>query len=132
MGDASSQCKLHEFFGWRTHILEPLSKWNNGKAHSLEVLHHLHRAPAVKGNLPYIKPCAKLFDKFLNKAVMNNISLRGHKQALTLPQVVGNMIALYPKVKSILRHPEVRQDTVFVLLILRREYQHKRRDVRGT
>ena len=45
------QCQLHQLLGRRTHILETLPEWNNGEAHPLEVLHHLHRAPSVESNL---------------------------------------------------------------------------------
>ena len=41
------------------------------------------------------------------------------------------MVASDTEVKRFLRYPEVGQDVVFVLLIQRREHQHKGRDVRG-
>ena len=41
------------------------------------------------------------------------------------------MISAHTQIEVILRYPEVRQDDVFVVLILRREYQHKGRNIRG-
>lgn len=63
--------------------------------------------------------------------VVDHVALSGHQHALALPQVVGNMIPADTKVKCFLRYPEVWQDIVFILLIQRREHQHKSRDVCG-
>ena len=131
MGDFFLQHQLHQFLGGRTHILKALTEGDYRKAHALKVLHHLHCAPAVEGDLPNIEPLTQLLDEFFNVAVMDHISLGGHQHALALPQVIGNMVTAYTQVKGLLRYPEVRQNVVFVLLIHRWEHQHKGCDIRG-
>ena len=131
MGNFLLQHQLHQFFGRRGHILKALSEGDYRKAHALQVLYHLHSAPTVEGDLSNIEPLTQLLDEFLNVAVVDHVALSGHQHALALPQVVGNMIPADTKVKCFLRYPEVWQDIVFILLIQRREHQHKSRDVCG-
>ena len=46
------------------------SKGNYCEAHALQVLHHLHSAPTVEGDLSNIEPLTQLLDEFLNVAVV--------------------------------------------------------------
>ena len=77
VGDALLQHQFHQFLGGWGHILEALSERNDREAHALKVLHHLHSAPAVKGNFPNIEAVPQAFDKFLDIAVVNDIALGG-------------------------------------------------------
>ena len=94
-------------------------------------MYHLHRAPAVKGNLSDIEPRQKPLDKFLDVAVMHHISVRGHEKALSTPKIVGNMVTAHAKLEIVLGNPKVRQDEEFVGFVYRREDKHKGRDVGG-
>ena len=123
--------QLHQFLGRRAHILEALSEGNDREAHALKVLHHLHGSPAVEGDLTDVEAVAEPFDEFLDVSVVDDVALRGFEISLTLPHIVGNMVALDAKVERLLRPPEIWQDAVFVVLVKRREYQHECRDVRG-
>src|SRR5699024_7285516 len=131
VGNSLLQHQLHPCLGRRGHILKALPEWDYRKAHALQVLHHLHSAPAVKGDFPDIEPLAQLFDEFLDIAVMNHIALGSHQRPLALPQIIGDMVSPDTKVESFFRYPEVWQDVVFILLIQWRKHQNKSRDVRG-
>lgn len=41
------------------------------------------------------------------------------------------MVVSYTEIQRFLRYPEVRKDSIFVLLIYRRKHQNKSRNVRG-
>lgn len=41
------------------------------------------------------------------------------------------MVVSYTEIQRFLRYPEVRKDSIFVLLIYRRKHQNKGRNVRG-
>ena len=77
VGNALFQHQFHQFLGGWGHILEALSERNDCEAHALKVLHHLHSAPTVKGDLPDVEAFAQAFDEFLNVAVVNDIALGG-------------------------------------------------------
>src|SRR5699024_867487 len=129
--DLFLQHQLHQFLGRRTHILKALSEWDYCKAHALQVLHHLHSAPSVKGDLTDVEPFAEVLDKFLNVAIVDHIALGGHQHTLALPQVIGDMVTAHTEIEGFLRYPEVRQNIVFVLLVQGWKDQHKGCDVRG-
>ena len=128
--DLSLQHKLHKLLCRRGHVLEALAERNDGKAHAFQILHHLHSAPAVESNLPDIKPFTQSLDKLLDVSVMDNIALRCHDEALTLPGIIGDVIPLHTEIQCILRHPEIRQHPVFILAVSRRKHEHKSRDIR--
>ena len=130
VGNVLLQYQLHQFLGRRGHILEPLSEGNDREAHALKVLHHLHSTPAVKGDLPNIKTLTKAFDELLNIAVVNDISLGGLQKALPFPHIVWHMVTPDTQLQVVLRYPEVRQDDVFVVLVLWREHQNECRNIR--
>ena len=77
MGDFLLQHQFHQFFSGRGHILEALSKGNDRKTHALKVLHHLHSAPTVEGNLSNIKTLTQAFDELFDVAIVNDIAFRG-------------------------------------------------------
>ena len=131
VGDASLQYELHKLFGWRRHILIALAEWHNGKAEALQILRHLYRAPAVKGNFLDVVPHTEFLDEFLDIAVVDNIALGGEHKALPRPYVIRHMIAFDTQVNGFLWQPEERQDFILAVLVAgrRREYQHKGRDV---
>ena len=131
MGDFLFQYQLHQFLGRRRHILKALPEGNDCEAHALQILHHLHGSPAVKGDLPDIEPLAQLLDEFLNVAVMHYIALSSHQYTLSFPLVIGNMISAHTQVKGFFRYPEVGQNIIFILLIQRRKHQHEGRNIRG-
>ena len=77
MGDFLLQHQLHQFLSGRGHILETLSERHHGEAHAFKVLHHLHSAPTVEGDLPNIETLTQAFDELLDVAVVNDIAFRG-------------------------------------------------------
>ena len=108
MGNTLFQYQLHQFFGGRRHILEALSEGNYREPHALQILHHLHSAPAVKGDLPDVEPLSQPLDELFNVAVVDYISLRGLEVTLPLPDIVRHMVAADAQVDVVLRYPEVR------------------------
>ena len=129
VGDFFFQHQFHKLLCGRGHILKTLSERNHRKAHPLKVLHHLHSAPAVEGDLTDVVALAQAFDKFFNVAVVDYIAFCRLQISLPLPHIIWHMIAPNTKIDIVLRYPEVRQDDVFVLLVLRREHKHKGGDI---
>nr|DAV87625.1 MAG TPA: hypothetical protein [Caudoviricetes sp.] len=125
------QGQLHQFFGRRTHILKALSERNDRKTHTLKVLHHLHRAPAVKGNLSNVVSCSEFFNEFFNVTVMHHIALGSLQKALPFPKVIHHMVTPHTQVNIVFRYPKERQNHIFIILILRREHQHKSGNIRS-
>nr|DAY58904.1 MAG TPA: hypothetical protein [Caudoviricetes sp.] len=82
------QHELHQFLGRRGHVLESLTEGNDCEAHAFEILHHLHSASAVKGNLPDIEAFAQPLDELLDVAVMDDIALCSLEKSLALPDIV--------------------------------------------
>ena len=126
------QYQSHKFFRWRRHGCEALTKRYNRKTHTLQVLRKLRCAPTVISNLPNVEPLSKLLNKLFDITVMHHISLCGLQKSLSLPDIIRNMIPLYPELQRFLRNPEITQHLVTVILIHRREHQGKCRQVCGT
>ena len=97
------QRQLHQLFGRRRHITVALTELHQREAQSLKVLRHLHRAPAVEGNLPDIEPRTQFVDEVFNETVMHDVALGGHQEALPLPEVIRHMVAPDAQVKRLLR-----------------------------
>ena len=95
MGELLLQRQLHQFLGRRRHILEALSEGNNGKSQPFKVLHHLHGAPAVKGDLADVEASAQFLDEFFDEAVMHDVSFRSQEETLLLPKIVLYMVTPY-------------------------------------
>ena len=131
MGDALFKCQLHQFLCWGTHVLKPLSERHDCETHAFKVLHHLYSTPTVKGNLTDVETFTEPFDKSLNVSVMDNITLGSFQISLLLPKIIRHMIAPDSKFDVVLRYPEVRENDVLVILILRWEHQNKCRNIRG-
>ena len=131
MGDALLQHQLHQLLGGWRHILKALPEGNHRESHALQILHHLHSAPAVKSNLPNVEPFSQPLDELFNVAVVNHISLCSLEVALPLPYVIRHMVTADAQIDVVLRYPEVRQYGVFVLLVQRREDQYKGGNIRG-
>lgn len=123
--------QFHQFLCRRRHILKSLSERYDSKSHALKVLHHLNCAPTVESYLSDIETLTEPFNEFLNKAVVNHISLGGLQVALTFPHIIRDMVTVYTQGQIILGNPEVRQNDVFVLLIKRRKNKHERSNIRG-
>ena len=66
-----------------------------------------------------------MFDKFLNKPIVHDVSFRRLNVSLPLPNIIGNMIAVHSKRQCFLWKPEVWKDVVSVLLIFWRKYKTK-------
>nr|DAO53593.1 MAG TPA: hypothetical protein [Caudoviricetes sp.] len=130
VGNSLLQHQLHKLLGRWGHILEALPERNDRETHTLKVLHHLHGSPAVKSNLPDVEAFAKLLNKLLNVAVMNHVALGGLEVPLSLPHIIRHMVTPHSEFQVVLRYPEVRQDDVFVVLVLRWEHQNERRNIR--
>ena len=79
------QNKFHQFLCRRRHILIALPEGNHGKAQPFQILRHLHRAPAVEGDLADVVLCAQFFNKFLDIAVVDDVALRRVNEALPRP-----------------------------------------------
>ena len=84
MSDAFLQHQLHQLLGGRGHILEALSEGNYREPHALQILHHLHGAPAVEGDLPDVEPFSQPLDELFDVAVVDYISL-----STVEPSVIG-------------------------------------------
>ena len=52
MDDVPFHQELEQLLRRRRHLLEPLAERHHGKAHVLEILHHLGGIPAVVGDFP--------------------------------------------------------------------------------
>ena len=116
----------------RRHILKSLTKRNNGKSHPFQVLRHLHRTPAVKGDLQDMIPLTQILNKFLNEAVMDHVSLCRHQIALLVPDVIGDGCPAHTKGNRFLRDPEIGEKDILLILRPWREHQHKGGNVPGT
>ena len=99
MSDFLLQHQLHQLLSGRGHILEPLSERNDCEAHALKVLHHLHSAPTVEGDLPNIETLTQAFDELFDVAVVDYITLGGLEVSLPLPYIVWYMVAPDSKVE---------------------------------
>ena len=62
---------------------------------------------------------------------MDHVAFGGHQVPLSLPDLIGNMIAPDAQIHRILRNPKVREDHIPVVLVGRWEHEHERRDVGG-
>ena len=60
---------------------------------------------------------------------MNHIALGGLEATLTLPHIVGNMVAVHAQGQIILGNPEVRQNDVLILLVKRWKNKNKRSNI---
>ena len=121
--------QFHKLLCGRAHILKSLSEWNNGKSHIFEVLNHLHSTPAVKSDLTDIKTITEPFNEFFDIAVMHHIALCGLQKPLPFPDIIRHMVTADTQLKGVFGYPEIRQDHIFVILIKRRKYQDKSRDI---
>ena len=115
------QGQLHQLLSGWAHILIALTEGHDREAHALQVLYHLDGSPVVKGNLTDIETFAQLLNELFNVVVVDDIALGGLHEALPLPHIIGNMVTLDAKVNGFLRYPEIREDGILVVLILRRE-----------
>jgi len=131
VGNALLQHQLHQLLSGRGHILEALSERNDREAHALKVLYHLHSAPTVKSDLPNIEAFPQAFDELLDVAVVNDIAFRGLEISLPFPHIVWHMVAPDSEIEVVFRYPEVRQDNVFVVFVLRREHKYECRNICG-
>ena len=119
--DALLQHQLHDLLRRRGHIFEALTKWHDREA----------RALAVEVNLADIELFTPPFDELLNVAIVDHVVLFGHGIALVSQGIVGDMAALDAQVQRVLRHPEVREQDILVVLVAWQEHQHEGRDVDG-
>ena len=129
--DPLLQRQLHKLLRRWRHVLESLAERNDRKPHTFEVLHHLYRAPAVKRDLADVIFQAELLDECFDEAVVYDVTFGCQQRTLLIPKVIIYMIATHTKVDILLWYPEERQDKVFVVFIQRREYEHKRCDIRA-
>ena len=73
VGDPLFQYQLHELLRRRGHVLEALTEGHDGKAHALQILDHLDRAPAVEGDLPDVEFFAQTLDELFDIAVVGKV-----------------------------------------------------------
>ena len=116
VGNALFQHQFHQFLSGWGHIFEALSKGNDRKAHALKVLHHLHSAPTVEGDLSDVETLSQAFNELLDVAVVNDIAFGGLEVSLPLPHIVWHMVTPDSEVKIVLRYPEVRQRNAYFSL----------------
>jgi hypothetical protein len=90
---------------------------------------HLYCAPAVECNLADVVLRAELLDELLDVAVVNDVALRRLQEALPLPEIVVDVVALDAEGDIIFRYPEERQNAVFILLVTGWEDQNECCDV---
>ena len=97
------QNKAHQLFSWRGHILKALTEGHHGKTVVLKRLHHHGGVPPVMGDFPDVIPLAQLTDELLDKAVVNDVALRGVDKPTFRPLVIRHMIAPDAQGKRFLR-----------------------------
>jgi hypothetical protein len=125
------QDQLHQLLGRRAHVLVALAEGNDGKAHIHKVLTHLHRTPAVKGDLFDVVLRTEVFNKLFDKAVMHDISFGREKKAFFFPDVIGHMVSADPKRDIFFRYPEKGKNEIGLVFRFRRKDQDKGRQVCG-
>ena len=108
VGDLFLKHQFHQFFCGRGHILKALSERNYRETHTLKVLHHLHSAPTVEGDLTDVVAFTQALDEFFDVTIVNDISLGGLQEALPLPNIIRHMVAPDTEVQVILWNPEIR------------------------
>ena len=102
------QHEFHQLLCRRGHILEPLSERHDREPHAFEVLHHLHCAPSVKRYLADMVFLAQPLDELFDVAVMHHVALGRFQIPLPLPQIVGNVVAVYAQRDVLFGYPEIR------------------------
>lgn len=76
----------------------------------------MDRAPPVESDLSDIKPGAKILNELLDIPVVHHVTLSRFKESLTVPQVVGDVIADAPQFQVVFEYPKPGRDRVFVIV----------------
>ena len=96
--------------------LKPCPNGTTVKPASSRFLAHLDRTPPVESDLSDIKPGAKILNELLDIPVVHHVTLSRFKESLTVPQVVGDVIAGDPEFQVVFGYPKPGRDRVFVVI----------------
>lgn len=91
----------------------------------------MDRAPPVESDLSDIKPGAKILNELLDIPVVHHVTLSRFKESLTVPQVVGDVIAGDPEFEVVFEYPKSRCDPVLLIVPIRWEYENESSDIGG-
>ena len=91
MLDAPFHQELIERLGRRAHAGVALPEGNNGKAHALQVLRHLGRAPAVECDLQDVVFLTRVVDELFDEAIVDDVALSRQKVALLTPDILTSI-----------------------------------------
>ena len=78
-----------------------------------------------------LKAIRKACDEILDKTIVDDIAFGRQQIALSFPYIIRHMVTADSQRQCIFGQPEKRQDIVFIVLINRREHQHKSRNIRS-
>lgn len=91
----------------------------------------MDRTSAVESDLSDIKPGAKILNELLDIPVVHHVALGCFKESLTVPQVVGDVIADAPEFEVVFEYPKSRCDPVLLIVPVRWEYENESSDIGG-
>ena len=91
----------------------------------------MDRATPVESDFSDIKPGAKILNELLDIPVVHHVALGRLQESLTVPQVVGDVIAGDPQFQVVFGYPKPGRDRVFVIVIRGWEYQYESCDIGG-
>lgn len=131
MSQLALQRQLHQFFGWWGHVFEALPERHHRETSILKVLAHLDRTPPVESDLSDIKPGAKILNELLDIPVVHHVALGRLQEALTVPQVVGDVIPRNSEFEVVFGNLKPGRDRVFVIVIRGWEYENESSDIGG-
>lgn len=96
--------------------LKPCPNGTTVKPASSRFLAHLDRTSAVESDLSDIKLGVKILNELLDIPVVHHVALGCFKESLTVPQVVGDVIADAPQFQVVFEYPKPGRDRVFVIV----------------
>ena len=86
------------------------------KPASSRFLAHLDRTSAAESDLSDIKLGVKILNELLDIPVVHHVALGCFEESLTVPQVVGDVIADAPQFQVVFGYPKPGRDRVFVVI----------------
>ena len=92
MVELALQHDAHELLRGRGHIPEALSEGYHREAVILQRLYHHGGVPPVVGDLPDVELLAQFQDELLDEAIVDDVALSRHDEALFLPFVIHDVI----------------------------------------
>ena len=129
MRQFAAQHQPHQLLGRLAHAAEALSKGNHCEAKVCQMGYHHGGIPAVICYFPDIVLFGQVTHEPDYRIVIHHIALCGFDKVLPCPEVIVHMIPAHTEIQRFIRHPEVRQHLIRLIIFLRRKYQHQRGQV---